>query len=631
LEEGVVGRDVCIIIFYSATKLLIMKFSEFKIKNFKGIEDITVNLIKSPEANIYTLVGLNESGKTTILEALNFFNFHDKGLSALDLPGVTIKDYNSIIPICQRDNFNDIITLEVALKLDKDDLKKINEFVKENTAFRQVKPVDALTYYNNYSYKDSKYESQKLKWDGFSGWPKNEQVQKFIKISDTTYAEDNFKLATFCRTLIPSILYFPNFLFDFPSRIYLETNGKPTAKDEFYIELVQDILNSLENKTNYETHIIERAKSKDRNDKRNLDSLLQKMNRKVTEIVFDAWNRIFKRNINDTEVIIRCDIDEEGNTYLEFEIESQDGIYQINERSLGFRWFFTFLLFTQFRPFRTNSPQNVIFLFDEPASNLHSSAQKQLLKSFENLTRNSKIIYTTHSHHLINPHWLESTYVVRNEGLKLDNPETYNIKKTNITIQPYREFVTKHPHHTAYFQPILDVLDYSPSNLESLPSCVFLEGKSDFYIISYFNNIVFDAPQQLNMAPSTGSSNLDTLISLYIAWGRNFIVLLDSDKEGKQQKDRYINNFGIVAENKIFTLEDIRKTWKNLAIEKLFEGDDAFDFQKSVYPAATTFNKTHFNRAMQEKLINLQSFKFSEETENNFKTILNFLIKKLAN
>ncbi|GFO97543.1 hypothetical protein ig2599ANME_1747 [groundwater metagenome] len=51
-----------------------MKFTEFKIKNFKGIEDITINLDKSPNANIYTLVGLNESGKTTILEAINLFN-----------------------------------------------------------------------------------------------------------------------------------------------------------------------------------------------------------------------------------------------------------------------------------------------------------------------------------------------------------------------------------------------------------------------------------------------------------------------------------------------------------------------------------------------------------------------------
>lgn len=121
-----------------------MKFTEFKIKNFKGIENITINLDKSPNANIYTLVGLNESGKTTILDAINFFNPSDEGSSALDLPGATIKDYNSLIPISRRDNFNDEITIQVTLKLDVDDLQKINEFTAAHTEFSEVKKVDTL-------------------------------------------------------------------------------------------------------------------------------------------------------------------------------------------------------------------------------------------------------------------------------------------------------------------------------------------------------------------------------------------------------------------------------------------------------------------------------------------------------
>ncbi|MCE9501810.1 MAG: AAA family ATPase, partial [Leptospira sp.] len=99
-----------------------MKFTKFVIKNFKGIENITFNLDKSPEANIYTLVGLNESGKTTILEAINLFNPSDKGLSALDIPGSTIKDFNILIPISKRDNYNDKISIEVTLKLENDDI-----------------------------------------------------------------------------------------------------------------------------------------------------------------------------------------------------------------------------------------------------------------------------------------------------------------------------------------------------------------------------------------------------------------------------------------------------------------------------------------------------------------------------
>lgn len=606
-----------------------MKFTRFKIKNFKGIENVTVNLDKSPDANIYTLVGLNESGKTTILEAMNLFNPSDKGLNALGLPGSTIKDYNILIPISQRDNFNDTITIEVTLKLEADDLDKINEYAKENTKFKQVEPVDVINYYRYYRFKDSKFEKLDSRWDGFNGWLNTEKEETYINISEGIYAEDNIKLAKFCRGLIPSILYFPNFLFDFPSKIYLETKAEPTAKEKFYIELIQDILYSLENDSNIQSHIIDRIKSGESNDKRNLNSLLKKMGRNVTDIVFDAWNRIFKREIRDTRVVINYEVDAQDLAYLEIEIEAQDGIYQISERSLGFRWFFTFLLFTQFRPFRKETPQNIIYLFDEPASNLHSSAQKQLLKSFENLTKNSKIIYTTHSHHLINPNWLESTYVVKNEGLKLEDPETYNIKKTNVSIEPYREFVIKHPHNTAYFQPILDVLDYAPSNLESLSKCVFLEGKNDFYTLAYFQEIILGATKILNLAPSTGSGNLDTLISLYIGWGKEFVILLDSDKEGSRQKKRYIENFGILVEPRIFALDDVETSWKGFKMEKLFDASEALGFQQTSYPGSTSINKTHFNRSIQESLVNKRAYPFIQSTKDNFQKLLLFLENKL--
>lgn len=602
-----------------------MKFTEFKIKNFKGIEDITINLDKSPNANIYTLVGLNESGKTTILEAINFFNPSDEGLSALELPGATIKDYNSLIPISRRDNFNDVITIQVTLKLDVDDLQKINEFTAAHTKFSKVKKVDTLKYYRDYKFKDSKFTELDSKWTGFVGKLKTGKKRKYIHIR----GDSNIKLSHFCHRLIPSILFFPNFLFDFPSKIVLETKEEQTPKEKYYIELIQDILYSLENNTNIQTHLIDRIKSGDAHDKKSLDRLLQLMERKVTEVVFEAWNKMLKREIKDTKIAINYSTDAEGLPFLEFDIEAQDGIYNINEKSLGFRWFFTFLLFTHFRPFRKEGPKNIIFLFDEPASNLHSSAQKQLLKSFENLGHDIKIIYATHSHHLINPNWLESTYVVKNEGIELEAPESNSPKKTNILIEPYRDFVMKHPHNTAYFQPILDVLDYSPSNLENLPNCVFLEGKNDYYTLAYFNEVIFNNKYELNLAPSTGSGNLDTLISLYIGWGKEFIILLDSDKAGKNQKSRYIEKFGIIVEQRIYTLENINQTWVKTGLEKLFENAEALKFQQTSYPDSTKYNKTHFNRTIQESLINKRDFNFSQGMKDNIEKILVFLTEKI--
>ncbi|MGV3599500.1 MAG: ATP-dependent nuclease [Bacteroidota bacterium] len=603
-----------------------MKFQQFKIKNFKGIEDITIDLAKSPDANIYTLVGLNESGKTTILEALNFFNREIKGIAALGIPGGTIKDHDALIPISLRDNFNGSIEITATLLLERDDFKKINDFITGVSNIEQLLLTNKIIYYRYYHFKNSNFQKAEYKWSGFSGKIKGGEKNEYRHIGQPDFVDENIKLAEFCSKLIPSILYFPNFLFDFPPKIALESKVSQAAKEIFYFELIQDILNSLNNETNIEEHLIKRIKN---NDKRSLDRLIQLMSKKVTEVVFGAWNRIFGRSINDTRIVISYSLNDEGLCCLEFGIESEDGIYQISERSLGFRWFFIFLLFTQFRPFRKGEPQNVIFLFDEPASNLHSSAQKQLLSSFENLTQNSKVIYTTHSQYMINPKWLESTYVVKNAGLDLSDTDRYNVKKTKITIERYREFAAKHPYNTAYFQPILDVLDYSPSDLETIPNCAFLEGKNDFYTLVYFKEIILKTTVDLNLSPSTGSSNLDTLISLYIGWGKEFIVLLDSDTAGKEQKDRYIDKFGTLVEKRIFTLTDIDSNWNDIVMEKLFSDSELVGFQQKCYPETTTYNKTHFNRSVQESLMKKEDFEFSDETKNNFDKVLKFLKSKL--
>jgi predicted ATP-dependent endonuclease of OLD family len=46
-----------------------MRYKSFRIRNFKGIKDTTINLQGIGGAGVFAFVGLNESGKTTVLEA----------------------------------------------------------------------------------------------------------------------------------------------------------------------------------------------------------------------------------------------------------------------------------------------------------------------------------------------------------------------------------------------------------------------------------------------------------------------------------------------------------------------------------------------------------------------------------
>lgn len=602
-----------------------MKFTYFKIKNFKGIEELEIKLTLNEEPNIYTLVGLNESGKTTILEAINFFSHKPESLDSLGLENYVVEDIHDLIPIHLRDNFNDHIAIEVGLSLSDADIKKIR---KEVLAMHDMVVTSCNTeikYTQKYHFINSKHDPSKDE-NIWTFWAKGRK-RRGQKIRSLTHSETLFLHGELFLKRIPSILYFPNFLFDFPDKIYLE-DEYGDLRDSFYRVVIQDILDALDNNTNIEDHILDRLYSDDRNEKRNLDSLRSKMERKMTEVIFNSWNEIFKKTISNKEIVLTLDLDEDSNAYLSISIKDNIDTYELSERSLGFRWFFIYILLTQFRGERKGF-NDAFFLFDEPASNLHPTAQTELLKSFENLPN---VIYTTHSQYLINPKWLENTFIVKNGGIDYENEADYVSKNTNVTISKYRKFVNENPSKVSYFQPILNVIEYSPSDLSMVDKAVIVEGKNDYYSLSYYQKVILKNNNPISIIPGMSSGNLESLISLYLGWGKDFIVLLDADGvsgEGDKQKKRYLEMFGDILTDKLYTYEDINSSWTKFRGEDLFSSSDQLKIQKTTDANQTKFHKKIFNRSLQDCLASDRKVALSNATQSNFDLVLSFLRKKL--
>ena len=359
------------------------------------------------------------------------------------------------------------------------------------------------------------------------------------------------------------------------------------------------------------------------------------MSSKITTSVFTKWGSISGTPVSNKEVSLGNSIkkDNEGHYYIDIKIKEGSHSYYVSERSLGFRWFFAFLLATQFRKFRMEEVSNTLFLLDEPASNLHPTGQQELLSSLDMLTDGCMVMYSTHSHHLINPKWLSGAYIVKNRGIDLAKKalqDNFVEAKTDIIAERYHRYVATHPNDQTYFQPILDTLDYRPGLLEAVPGIIILEGKFDFYMLKYFQDVIIKRPKfELGLYPGAGATKHHDIIALYMAWGRKFLILLDDDKAGKEAKKSYIKTFGKAVEDRVFTLGDVSPDFANFTTEDLVSLAEREAVMKDLFPAQPSYDKSKFNTAIQEKFVNDVEFQFEDETRNRFLKTLKFLQEKL--
>lgn len=599
-----------------------MRYTNFHIKTFKGIKDLKFDLKANPDFNITTLVGLNESGKTTVLEAINFLQ-----------EGASKEHAHKLIPREKSSNFTGHVVVEGTLTLDDDDQKKLSDFCQEKD-FHLAAPITSFSIERTYEFKGSEPVKLMRNWT----IALNGKLSSRHQTNKDLFKEDRPRwdaiIEFISDYLMPKIIYYPNFLFDFPEKIYLDeaiVEGK-TPKQQLYRKVMQDILDSLDENLDLQEHIHDRLKGGSPAQRSALQATLLKISASITSTVIKPWNSIFK-STDSKEVLVQAEVEDENSEspkyYLTIKLRQGNELYEIDERSLGFKWFFAFLLFTEYRKNRSTDSGETLFLVDEPASNLHSTMQEKLTEKVESIVDKSRLIYTTHSQHLINPMWLESTFIVINKAINYEDEMESNTRETDVDVVPYKKFAAEHPNQKDYFQPILDTLDYKPSKLEMVPKIVVVEGKNDYYTIRYMLEVVIGEDIDFGLYPGNGAKGNLQVISLYLAWAKEFIVSLDADNAGKDAKTFYTEKLGKTVEDRIFTLKDIVSGWDSKATEDLFTEKEKMAVINSLYPRQLSYSKEKFNIAIQNLLYQKESLNFNATTLDRFKKISAFYKSKL--
>lgn len=440
-----------------------MRFVGFQIENFKGIEDVFIDM-RQGGSNVFTLIGLNESGKTTILEAINHHSDHETdALFGERVDKKSSEEMAKLVPKSEQSDFSKTVSIVAHLEFEPGEKNSILQKAERSTGVvidRNSVP-DIIRLTKSYEFKDSDF----IKASSFYNFspkyrPKKGRIFRHIENGKEPWLSISSEL----RKAKPEIAFFPTFLFNQPERIYLSSYVDESPANALYRTILENIASDLPKPLDLQRHLVDRIINEEtvidgvfnllgisRSKNQQITAAKNDISNHLTKAVFQSWTKTFGGDFGGREIILQVDVDTENFdvplAYATFEIKDEGGQYEIRERSLGFRWFFSFVLFTLFGSNRIKG-QKKLFLLDEPASNLHSRAQMQLLESFRRISDDgNQILYSTHSHYLINPDWLEQAFIVSNSAIDYDRAyQNDNVgAKTNISAEKYRAFVGKNP------------------------------------------------------------------------------------------------------------------------------------------------------------------------------------------
>lgn len=242
---------------------------------------------------------------------------------------------------------------------------------------------------------------------------------------------------------------------------------------------------------------------------------------------------------------------------------------ELEERSKGFKWFFSF--FIVFMVESELGHKNAILLLDEPGLNLHASAQSDLIQVLRDLSQKNQLIYTTHSPFMIDTDDLNSIHIVtvdENQGSQISN----RIWPSDID---------------AIF-PLQSALGYSASQSMFLgKNILVVEGMTDFWILSSLSSYLKDKGRiglddDLIITPAGGAQKITYLTSMMVSQKLKVTILADYDGAGKKLFDELIKTKILREKHLVFVNECVGSS-QEMTIEDIFPEEYYLNFVNSSY------------------------------------------------
>lgn len=536
-----------------------MRYISFSVENFKGIKGpLSIDVQKYP---FLPIVGLNESGKSTILEAIFAFDsFNDRENEGRHLENIRNVWDSGQAPAPK---VTAIVHVEPG-----ELLKAIQDADKDEFYGSSPGLVDAAAFTGSLSITrnlaDRTYQSDFVVVEDEGA---NQAIisQLVKRLPYTTLIDDKAGLFPATVQVAGSVDQFHTEWLAMLNRVF-DLAG--TGYNVFDLEGMDPLLSA---------DVLERVNSFFNAElQREWDALKLSSSKNLSVELKYFSQRSTITGQNSRYVGNYIDI-----TVKETDSSSRPHRLLLSARSRGFWWFFTFAMRLRFtQRSETQYRTHEIVLLDEPASYLHSSAQQEWCAAFSDVGEAQHVIYTTHSQFMLDPQYVP--------------PKSIHFAERNfdgqISLTPFYEAASGKPNQWQSLQPVLDALRIRPYMLHLMPGhqVLITEGIYDFYSFD-----MFKGSREVTIFPATGATNVEHHLPYMIAWSVEFKVAWDHDEEGLTAREKATAHFGEeIACRHFFTLP-VSSPKAKRKLEQLWDKEDLKRIREELGIAAnTSFEKT---------------------------------------
>ncbi|MBN8866778.1 MAG: AAA family ATPase [Solirubrobacterales bacterium] len=569
-----------------------MRLKSFRVRKFRNVLDS--GWVDVDEA-VTALVGKNESGKTTLLEALYRFNpAHEASFDVIDHYPRWIE-----IPDRKAGVIESTTPIEVKFELDRGDVSVVESALGEGVLTGPELTV-ALSYEGRWTVtipcdpqkaildvfdriglsatnrkRFGKAKDLKDLKDAVVNWrsqvdeaPEAGIPQALIDIEKEVgdMGDEAWRVAWgVLKPRLPKFFYFSDYS-QLPGRVDLRELADEASQpggDGFQTARALLLLAGTDTDAlSDETYELRKAE-------------LEAVSNELTRQVFEYWTQ-------NPDLSVEMDVDKETidtpngqravARFLETRVKDRRHGYTNNfdQRSAGFQWFFSFLAaFSEFE----GSENPVVVLLDEPALSLHGKAQADYLRFIdERLAKEHQVLYSTHSPFMVEPGKLHRVRIVEDRG-----PEEGAVVSDSVLA---RDPDSVFPLQAALGYDIAKSLFVGGDNL-------VVEGTSDFAYLTLVSDRLKQSgkpgiDERWTISPVGGAQNIPTFVALL---GSHLDVTVLIDSSSKSSAVQRLNDMvasGLLEGSRLVPVGDALDT-RNADIEDLFAVEDYLGLYNSAF------------------------------------------------